>query len=271
MKLLWTRNPKPATSRPAPQEPPDDEEDYAPRRPPAIAIPEALRRVPFDPGACILLEPPAESERLAFSAHLRAHRTRAAFWHHAPAADWMLDVLRQSWHVVPVAPDAALRAFALQCVAGLPGADFPGAGDLKAAVQRRITGPVRWYELEALQAKTKPFVASAGADGLPRCSPLAAGQLALWHTADPNPYEAAFWAAEFAALHEAFTTLARAAESWTAPSAIPPEWRAAFYSHHHPDVRTRAMRAASERQAVLLKTRLPQPFIAEAAGPWRWS
>ena len=72
------------------------------------------------------------------------------------------------------------------------------------------------------------------------------------------------WTAEFAAFHDAFVALAHAAESWVPPSAVPDEWRAAYYAQQHPEARAGAIRRANERQAVLLKSILPQPF-AEAA------
>jgi hypothetical protein len=63
---------------------------------------------------CTLLQAPSDAEQSALNAHLRVHPARADFWEHAPVADWMLDVLRGGWHLIPVAPDAALRTFALQ-------------------------------------------------------------------------------------------------------------------------------------------------------------
>lgn len=224
-----------------------------------------INAMPFHLGTCTLLQTKAEAEQSAFSAHLRVHPTRADFWEHAPAADWMLDVLRGGWQFIPVAPDAALRTFALQCVADLRGADAPELAELKAVVQRRVTGATTTRELEAAQAKTRQLVTPAGVHGLPRCSPHAAGQLAVWHTADASPYEAAFWTAEFAALHDAFVTLAEATESWNPPAACPAEWRLEFYSRAHPHVRARALREAHERQAVRLKSLLPQPFAGVAA------
>lgn len=270
VKLLWTRDPKPTTSRPVSQVAPDADEEPDPRHPPVGRTPKVFLTVPFDLATCTLLQGAGEAEQSAFSAHLRAHPTRAAFWEHAPAADWMLEVLRRGWHVVPIAPDSALRAFALQCVADLQGTDAPGLAELKSAVERRVTGSFTSRELEAVQAKTQPLVTPGGVQGLPRCSRHAAGQLALWHTANPNPYEAAFWAAEFAALHDAFVTLGQAAQSWTPPAGTPAGWHVGFYAHHHPDVRARAIRKAHERLAVMLKARLPQPF-AEVTAPGRLS
>jgi hypothetical protein len=217
---------------------------------------------------CTLLPTPSEAEQWAFNAHLRSHPTRADFWEHAPLADWMLDVLRGGWHFIPIAPDAALRTFALQCVENLRGADAPELAELKAAVQRRIAGVATFRELEEVQARTRQFVMPAGAQGPPRCNPHAAGQLSVWHTADSSPYEAAFWTAEFAALHDAFVALGESAESWNSPAGTPAGWRLEAYAHAHRHVRARALREARERQAVRLKALLPQPF-AQAAAPRR--
>lgn len=266
LKILWLRNPKPICASSPATTAPDTVQAPDPRHQSVrTASPEMVHNVPFHLGTCTLLQSPSERNQAAFDAHLRLHPTRAAFWEHAPAADWMLDVLRSGWHFIPVAPDAALRTFALQCVADLRGADAPQLAELKAAVQRRVASAATTRELEAIQAKTQPFVSPGGVQGLPRCSPHAAGQLALWHTADPSPYEAAFWAAEFAALHDAFLALAHAAESWNPPAGTPAGWRLNVYSHAHPHVRTRALREAHERQAARLKAILPQPFAGTAA------
>jgi hypothetical protein len=237
-------------------------------QPVSTAPPQPLHHVPFAMDTCTLLQGPSDAEQSAFTAHLRVHPTRAGFWEHAPVADWMLDVLRGGWHFIPVAPDAALRTFALQCVADLTGADAPELAELTAAVQRRIAGAATTRELQDVQAKTRQFVTPGGVQGLPRCSPHAAGQLAVWHTADSSPYEAAFWTAEFAALHDAFVTLAQEAESWNPPAGCPAGWRLEFYSRAHPHVQAQAVREAHERQAVRLKALLPQPF-ADAAAPRR--
>lgn len=72
--------------------------------------------VPFDLADCTLLMPPTDEEQAAFREHVRAHRTRDAFWEHATCADWMLDLLRQHYHyATPVTPERELRLFALEC------------------------------------------------------------------------------------------------------------------------------------------------------------
>lgn len=262
MKLLWTKDPKPPAPRRERQAPQDHEDVPGPRRLALERPPDALRLVPFHLATCTLAEPVPEADQAAFTAHNRAHATRAGFWEHAPSADWMLDLLRQSWHFVPVAPDALLRTFALKCVADLEGANSSTLAELTSLVQRRISGTVTASELAAEQARTRPFVTAAGVQELPRCRPYGAGKIARWHTANPNPYEAAFRTAEFAALHDAFAALARAARSWTAPPDTPVSWRVSVYAQQHPDVRHRALRQAHERQAGLLKSILAQPFAA---------
>lgn len=119
--------------------------------------------------------------------------------------------------------------------------------------------------VRAAQAQTLSLMTPGGVQGLPRCSPHSAGALALWHTANPNPYEAAFWSAEFAALHDAFVALRRGAETWDAPSADTGGWRVASFACAHPQVREKTLRKARECQAERLKAFLPQPFAALAA------
>jgi hypothetical protein len=178
----------------------------------------------------------------------------------------MLDMLRGQFDRVPVAPEAQLRRFALDCVSGLRGADSPALLDLLTAVRRRASGGLSLADLGRLQKKQQPSVTPAGVQGLPRCLPHAAGMLAAWHTATPDPYNAAFWAAEFAAFHDAFVELQKQSRDWPWPDSgegLHESWRAAFFDRAHPDVRRRAMQEARERQAALLRRILPQPFVHE--------
>jgi hypothetical protein len=95
--------------------------------------------------------------------------------------------------------------------------------------------------------------------GLPRLIPQAAGALAAWHTAWPNPYEAAFWTSEFVALHAAFVA-ARTAVSQLPPSGAPVGWEAAYFDRAHPEVGRAARAQARRALAVRLRRILPQPF-----------
>lgn len=224
-----------------------------------------LQVVPLDPADCTLLTLPTDEQQAAFRAHLRASPTRAAFWEHATSADWMLDLLRQQYHyATPVTPERELRLFALECASGLKGADSTVLLHLLEAVRRRAAGRLSLGELEAMQRHAQPAVTPAGVQGLPRCAPQAAGALAAWHTATPNPYDAAFWAAEYAALHDAFTAVQQAASSWAWPEdrgePWRASWRAAFYDQACPHVRRLALNEARLRQSWLLKRILPQPF-----------
>ncbi len=228
---------------------------------------DPLPVIPFHMASCTLLNPPTAEEQDAFTRFFQLHQTRAAFWERAPYADWMLDMLRGQFDRVPVTPEAQLRRFALECVANLQGTDSGALLELRAAVRQRATGELSLEELERLQKKRRPIVTPAGVQGLPRCLPHAAGMLAAWHTATPDPYNAAYWAAEFAAVHDAFVELQKRAPDWTWPEdrgePWRESWRAAFYDRTHPDVRRRAMQEARERQAALLRTILPQPFVHE--------
>jgi hypothetical protein len=238
-----------------------------PVQPPARRAGDALPVTPFHLASCTLLIQPTAEEQEAFTSFFHLHQTRAAFWERAPYSDWMLDMLRGQFDRVPVAPEAQLRRFALECVSGLKGADMPAFLELLAAVRRRASGELPLIDLRRLQRQLHSAVTSPGVQGLPRCLPHAAGMLAAWHTASGNPYDAAFWAAEFAALHDTFVALQKRATGWAWPEdrgeAWRESWRAAFFDRAHPDVRQRAMQEARERQAVLLRRILPQPFVQE--------
>jgi len=266
MKFPWTRDRK---EHVRPSELSSDAADPDFRRDPGarvVALPtaEPLSTVPFNLKTCTLGDPPTEDEQAALNAHLRACHSWEEFWERAPTADWMLDALRGQWDSIGIAPERQLRMFALRCLDGLHGSDHAGLQELVQAVRRRVDGNATLCELAALQDRKRAFVVPGGVQGLPRCSPNAAGALAAWHTAGRTPYEAAFWSAEFAARHDAFVELTKAAASWAWPGDRGEpwrvSWRTAFFAKAHPAVQTGALSDARRRQADLLRSLLPQPF-----------
>ena len=228
------------------------------------SAPEAFPNVPFSLASCTLIEPPDTEDQAALQAHVRASSSREDFWVRAPRADWMLDLLRDHVEWMPIVPETPLRRFALKCVERVRGADGPAMSMLLRAVEGRVTGTTSLAHLEALQRQIQPAVSAGGVQGLPRCSPHAAGALAAWHTARPNPYDAAFWTAEFAARHEAFVLLRYQARSWRSPDdrgePWRESWRTALFARAHQHVFRDAMAQARHRQAVLLRSVLPYPF-----------
>jgi hypothetical protein len=229
------------------------------RTPAAAAAPAAWPTVPFHLESCTRLEPATPEEQEAFNRHIDTYRTRAACWAYAPFSDWMLDLLRTEFHHVEITPERELRTFALECLVGLSGADAEPLRELLAIVRRRIERKAALEELAAVQRRTQAFVTPGGVQGLPRLSLHAAGALAAWHTATPNPYNAAFWTSEFAALHVAFAAV-RAAAGQHPPSAAPVSWEAAYFDRAHPEVGRAARAQARRALAVRLRRVLPQPF-----------
>jgi hypothetical protein len=225
---------------------------------------DTLPIVPFGRVDCRLVEPPTAEERKALEAHIRASRTREDFWQHAPRADWMLDLLRAHPERIPIVPEAQLRRFALKCVDGVQGAGGSAIPMLLRAVAGRVAGTTSLAHLEALQRQIQPAVSAGGVHGLPRCSPHAAGALAAWHAATPNPYDAAYWTAEFVARHDAFVLLRFQAQSWRSPDdrgePWRESWRTALFARVHLHVFSDAVAQARYRQAVLLRSILPHPF-----------
>ena len=175
----------------------------------------------------------------------------------------MLDTLRSEFHHVGIVPERELRTFALDCLDSLKGADAEPLRELLAIVRRRIDRNASLEELAAEQKRTQPFVTPGGVQGLPRIVPYTAGALAAWHTATPNPYDAAFWTAEFAALYAAFVAVQRAVGQ--PPSAAPSSWTAAFFDRAHPEIGRAARMEAQRVLAVRLRRILPQPFLREGA------
>ncbi len=231
-----------------------------------ISDPPPFPIIPFHLESCTIVEPPTPVEQESFTRHIQTFRTRAAAWEHAPYSDWMLDILRSEFHHVGIVPERELRSFALDCLTDLKGAGADRLQELVAVAKRRIAREASLEELAAVQKRTRAFVAPGGVQGLPRLAPGAAGALAAWHTATPNPYDAAFWAAEFAALHAAFVAVQEAAAQQE-PSAVPGGWDAAVFDRGRPQVGQSARLYARRVLAVRLRRSLPQPFQME--GTWR--
>jgi hypothetical protein len=226
--------------------------------------PYALPIVPFNLETCTLADRPTPEEQAAYDAHASACPTREMFWDRATQADWMLDLVRANYQGIPLVPEAQLRRFALRCVERLHGVDAPPLVELLQAVERRITSTVTLDELQSLQRKARPTVTPRGVQGLPRFSTYAAGALAAWHSATPDPYKAAYWTAEFAARHDAFAAVCERAGKWKCPDGRgetrSQSWHAALFAHHHPHVYRGALIASRTRQAGLLRSILPAPF-----------
>lgn len=227
--------------------------------------PEALPTEPFNVTTCTLAVEPTGEEKAALEEHISSSPTRAEFWQRSPRADWMLDLLRGHSEWIPIVPEVQLRRFALACVEGLAGADRPSIVMLLQGVEGRVTSTASLSHLEALRRQTQLMVSSGGAHGLPRCRPDSAGALAAWHAATPNPYEAAYWTAEFAARHDAFVVVRHRSASWRSPDDRGEpgrkSWQAAFFSRAHSAVYQHALAEARHRQAMLLRSILPDPFV----------
>ena len=171
----------------------------------------------------------------------------------------MLDILRSEFHHVEILPERELRTFSLACLDGLSGADAEPLRELLVVVRRRIERTASLEELAAAQQRTQALVTPGGVQGLPRLSTYAASALAAWHTATPNPYDAAFWTSEFASLYAAFVAVHEAVQHQPSSTA-PRGWETAYFDRAHPGL-CRAARAQARRAlAVRLRRILPQPF-----------
>jgi hypothetical protein len=236
----------------------------------ALGLPERFERCPFAYESCRVDVTPSAAEQAAYSAYHRACRSAEGFWDGAPAADWMLDLLRKLWDRLPSAPDDALRRFALLCAESLETAATPTVQVLLEVLRRHVAGAATLEDLGALQARTHRHAAQGGVQGLPRCSPDAAAMLAAWHAADRDPWSAASWTTEFAARHDAFVVLARHAAAWhSSEDRGEPwreSWRVAFFAEAHPEVEAAALADARKRQADLLRACLPKPFGGKIRG-----
>lgn len=232
--------------------------------PAAVEAGPVTRVMPFHPRTCRLADPPTAEEEAGFEACVSASPTPSDFWQRATQADWMLDLLRQRCYAIPLAPERQLRTFALRCVDGLRGTSAPRIAQILHAVRRRADANAVLEDLRDVQLAAHGTVSAGGAQELCRFNPAAAGALAAWHAASANPYEAAFWTAEFAARHDAFLAVDESAARYAAPEFADAEsrqlWHTALFDAVHPQIYQASLASARQRQAALLRRILPDPF-----------
>jgi hypothetical protein len=231
--------------------------------------PFRLRLIPFDMRRCIPADQPTEEEQAAFDACIAANGTIQNFWKNAMRADWMLHMLRAKWDPLRTAPERELRRFAMRCVERLEWTGRQSISALIETVKRRTDGGATLEELSAAQDAVRGGVTAGGIQGLPRFNASAASALAAWHCADASPFEAALWAAEFAARHDAFLVVEHAAAEWTCPGgreAWRELWHTALFDAAHPEVFRDALKEPRRRQAELLRIVMPDPFVLPGPG-----
>lgn len=216
----------------------------------------------FDAKTCTLLGTMTDAEREELTALYARTSTWDEIWWQAPGATLMLDLLRHHWDLIPVAPEAELRRFTLRCVDALPPVANSALSRIVRAARSGARGPAAGDHLVLLQEEARHCVTVAGVRGLPRLSATAAAALAIWHVATRDPYESAYWTAEFTARCHAYATLALQAASWTPESDVAGEepWHTARFAAAHPDLLEKALRASRERLADLLRSLVPNPF-----------
>ena len=218
--------------------------------------------VSFHTGTCTLAEALSPSEQADLDAFYDASETLQDFWDTAPRSNWMLRVLNQQSFSIRVVPESALRLFCLKIVEPLRGRDVPALTELLALVRRRIRLDGSLSELAENRARAHDIVVQGGIQGLPRCIPGVAGALAAWHAANPDPYDAAYWTAEFVARHDAFVVINDRAARWKPHdrSLLRGGWREAQFAKAHPEVAAEALTATRTRLAHVLRSILPSPF-----------
>ena len=228
--------------------------------------------IPFHLVTCTMLETARPEEQAELDACVHVNPTIQDFWRNATQADWMLDALRRYWERIPSTPERELRTFALRCVSGFLERDTAAALLRLVDVARaRADGRATLDEMRSAQEALREDAIAAGMQGLIRLLPEAASILAIWHCADRSPYEAAFWAANFAARHDAFIAVRQAAQSWweagESRRAAADQWLAAYFHSEHPEVFRQATKAARGRQVPLLREILPDPFRSFHVSP----
>jgi hypothetical protein len=218
--------------------------------------------VPFALETCTLVESTSPEEQAALVRFLDSCETLPEFWERCTYSPWMLRMLQRQAAYLTTSPEYGLRKFALECVDGLNGTDVPAFSAIIAAVKGRLDGTATAADLVRVRTETQATVTPGGIQGLPRFSPYAAGALAVWHAANPDPVEAAYWTAEFRTLHDAFKIVCDRAASWKPEDRADWRggWREAAFARTHPDVYRQALHDSRERLANLLRSRVPSPF-----------
>lgn len=226
--------------------------------------PSAMPVIPFALETCTLVESISLAEAAAFRSFRRSCDTLDEFWERCTYSPWMLRTLQCHAPELPMTPEHGLRQFALRCVDGLTGTDVPALAAIVAALKGRLAGTSTAADLARVRSETQARVSPGGATGLPRFSPYAAGALAVWHAANPDPFDAAYWTAEFKTLHDAFKVVCDRAASWKPEERADWRggWREAAFARTHPDIYEQALREARERLAELLRSLVPSPFGA---------
>jgi hypothetical protein len=224
--------------------------------------PSAVPVVPFDLKTCTLVQSIPAAEEAAFAAFFASCETLPEFWERCTYSPWMLRMLQRQAPYLTTSLERGLRQFALNCVEKLTGTDVPALARIVAAVQGRLAGRSTAADLARVRADTQAAVTPGGVQGLPRFSPCAAGALAVWHSANPDPFDAAYWTAEFKTLHDAFGTVRERAATWKPRDRA--DWRGgmreAAFARAHPDVYCQALLDARGAIANTLRSVVPSPF-----------
>jgi hypothetical protein len=202
----------------------------------AAASHDWLAGLRIDAATGRLLDSPSAEEDKSYWKFVRREDTGTKIWRHAPYASWMLDFVNLHFEWVP--PDAwrPLRLFAQACA---------------------LTGGL------AVDEFVEPPAASFDANAVARCDLTALARLVAFHAADPSPFNAALWAAEFSARRGAYERLSGQAAQWVCRDRkhrVDPAWHLAHFVHHHPHAFEAALLQQRAEQAQRLRAILPDPF-----------
>jgi hypothetical protein len=199
------------------------------------SVPEWLTALRLHP-ATGRFDAVTDDDNVVFDRFVRSQRTAREVWRRAPYVWWMLGIARTHADWLLPAAWRALRAFAYACAAG------------EASEDAGMNSPATSFD----------------ADAAARGEPAALARLVAFHATDPDPLDAAFWAAEFAARRQAYLALAGRAAGWTcrdsAHGGLDRSWHLAHFVHHHPHAFAAMAMQGRARKAVLLRSVLPDPF-----------
>jgi len=220
---------------------------------------------PYEP---VHLESPQtgiDAEARALELRLRQCGSLPAFWQSRARVDWLLHVLGESAPEEIRCEDVrlALRRFA--CWAAVEaGADAEDALLVYATALAGGRTPSR--ALRQQRDARQLWVATAAAEGMPRCIPVAAASLAAWYAGDEDVFAGARWVARFAIKAGVFFEAEARAPHWRDPdddgAGWRVEWQTTAWLRAHPTVANRIREATDLRLARGLRAVIPTPFDA---------
>lgn len=190
----------------------------------------------------------------------------AEIWQSCTDSRWLLWMLEWVPH-----SDSELRLFACWCARqawGLSGHVINE--DMVEMAEQFAKGEADRHEMISLWEKRLGGATGAGVCGMPKCNPVAATQLASFHTCRPKARDAAWSAAWYAAAAAGFMAAKEEADRVGWEKNCEPQWREAYriktFINKNPAIAKDAERIARREQADSLREIVGNPMAKSGLG-----